>query len=193
MIGVMDEPFPLLPGTKTDNGDKAYLFDAILQPNSSLDPKGFMILISAIASVSFLAGMIFMAAGAWPVAGFIGLDVALIYLAFKTNYRWARMYETVRLSSDSLLVERVSPSGKVQRWRFQPYWLRIDLRSPGAHDSQLILSSHGKRLRIGAFLSPDERVELADALTGALARLRSPEYLQSTFEEALDQQAAEAS
>jgi len=184
---------PLLPGTKTDNGDKAYLFDAILQPNSSLDPKGFMILISAIASVSFLADMIFMAAGAWPVAGFIGLDVALIYLAFKTNYRWARMYETVRLSSDSLLVERVSPSGKVQRWRFQPRWLRINLDSPGAHDSQLILSSHGKRLRIGAFLSPDERVELADALTGALAKLRSPEYLQSTFEEALDEQAAKAS
>ena len=99
----------------------------------------------------------------------------------------------MRLSSDSLLVERVSPSGKVQRWRFQPHWLRINLDSPGAHDSQLILSSHGKRLRIGAFLSPDERVELADALTGALAKLRSPEYLQSTFEEALDQQAAEAS
>ena len=35
--------------------------------------------------------------------------------------------------------------------------------------------------------------ELADALTGALAKLRSPEYLQSTFEEALDEQAAQAS
>ena len=101
-----------------------------------------MILISAIASVSFLAGMFFMAAVAWPVAGFIGLDVALIYLAFKTNYRWARMYETVRLSSDSLLVERV---------------------------------------------------EFADALTGALPKLRSPECLQSTFEAPLDQQAAKAS
>ena len=52
--------------------------------------------------------------------GFFGLDVALIYLAFKTNYRWARLYETVRLTEDTLLVERISPSGKVQRWRFQP-------------------------------------------------------------------------
>jgi uncharacterized membrane protein len=54
------------------------------------------------------------------VLGFFGLDVALIYLAFKTNYRWAWMYETVRLTEDTLLVERISPSGKVQRWRFQP-------------------------------------------------------------------------
>lgn len=189
----MDEPLPLLPGQSPAKGEKAYLFDAILQPNTSLQPRGFLLLMAAIASVSFVAGMIFVMMGAWPVMGFFGLDVALIYLAFKTNYRWARMYETVRLSEDSLLVERVSPSGKVQRWRFQPYWLRVSLDSPGAHDSQLILSSHGKRLRIGAFLSPDERVELADALTGALAKLRSPEYLQSTFAEHLDAEVAEAS
>jgi len=193
MIVAMDEPLPLLPGQNTDKGQKIYLFDAILQPNTSLPPKGFLLLISAIASVSFVAGMVFMLLGAWPVMGFFGLDVALIYLAFRTNYRWARMYETVRLTQDSLLVERISPSGKVQRWRFQPYWLRVSLDAPGAHDCQLILSSHGKRLRIGAFLSPDERVELADALTGALAKLRSPEYLQSTFAEHLDAEVAEAS
>lgn len=193
MIVAMDEPLPLLPGQQADKGDKTYLFDAILQPNTSLPPRGFLILISAIASVSFVAGMVFMLAGAWPVMGFFGLDVALIYLAFKTNYRWARMYETVRLSEDSLVVERVSPTGKVQRWRFQPYWLRVTLDSPGAHDSQLILSSHGKRLRIGAFLSPDERVEVADALSGALSKLRSPEYMQSTFAAALDEETAKAS
>lgn len=193
MIAAMDEPLPLLPGQRPDKGEKTYLFDAILQPNTSLPPKGFLLLMTAIASVSFVAGMVFMLLGAWPVMGFFGLDVALIYLAFKTNYRWARMYETVRLSEDSLLVERISPSGKVQRWRFQPYWLRVNLDSPGAHDCQLILSSHGKRLRIGAFLSPDERVELADALSGALSRLRSPEYLQGTFAAHLDEGAAEAS
>lgn len=197
MIIGMDEPLPLLPGQhdgqKADKGDRTYLFDAILQPNTSLPPRGFLLLISAIAAVSFVAGMVFMLAGAWPVMGFFGLDVALIYLAFKTNYRWARMYETIRLTEDSLIVERVSPTGKVQRWRFQPYWLRVNLDSPGAHDSQLILSSHGKRLRIGAFLSPDERVEVADALSGALYKLRSPEYMQGTFAAALDEETAKAS
>ena len=122
MIVTMDEPLPLLPGQNLGQnphkGEKTYLFDAILQPNTSLQPKGFLLLMVAIGSVSFVAGMIFMLMGAWPVMGFLGLDVALIYLAFRTNYRWARMYETVRLTADSLLVERVSSSGKVQRWRF---------------------------------------------------------------------------
>lgn len=100
----MDEPLPLLPGQNFHKGEKTYLFDAILQPNTSLQPKGFLLLMVAIVSVSFVAGMIFMLMGAWPVMGFLGLDVALIYLAFRTNYRWVRMYETVRLTGDSLLV-----------------------------------------------------------------------------------------
>jgi uncharacterized membrane protein len=150
-------------------------------------------MMAAIASVSFVAGMIFMLMGAWPVVGFLGLDVALIYLAFRTNYRWARMYETVRLTKDSLLVERVSASGKVQRWRFQPYWLRVNIDNPASHESQLVLSSHGKRLRIGAFLSPDERMQLADALKDALAKVRSPEYLQENYDADYPDEAAKAS
>tara|TARA_R110002126_G_scaffold5452_5_gene28754 strand:- start:1866 stop:2450 length:585 start_codon:yes stop_codon:yes gene_type:complete len=194
MIAVMERSLPHLPGRKMDKPEKTYLFDAILQPNTSLPPKGFLLLITAIAFVSFIAGVAFILVGAWPVTGFFGIDAALIYLAFKTNYRWARMYETVRLTNDSLVVERVSPNGKVQRWRFQPYWLRVKIDAPGAHDSQLILSSHGKRLRIGAFLSPDERADLANALSDALSKLRSPEYLQSTFDAIPgDEEAARAS
>lgn len=155
-----------------------YLFDAVLQPNTSLSPRGFLLLMVAIGAVSFVAGMAFMLMGAWPVLGFFGLDVALIYLAFKANYRWARMYETVRLTEDKLVVERISPSGKVQRWKFQPYWLKVDFDLPVSHESQLVLSSHGKRLRIGAFLSPDERHEVADALRAALAKLRAPAHLR---------------
>ena len=137
-----------------------------------------MLLMVAIASVSFVAGIIFMLVGAWPVLGFFGLDVAVIYLAFKANYRWARIYETVRLTSDSLLVERIRPSGKVQRWRFQPYWLKVQIDQPVKHDSQLVLSSHGKRLKIGSFLSPDERVEVANALQDTLTKLHRPEHLR---------------
>lgn len=157
-----------------------YLFDAVLQPNTSLKPRGFLLLMTAIAAVSGVAGIAFVLIGAWPVLGFFGLDLALIYLAFKANYRWASLYETVRLTKDSLIIERISPSGKLQRWRFQPYWLKVHIDTPVKHDSQLVLSSHGKRLMIGAFLAPNERVELANALKGALRMLRQPEHLRDS-------------
>jgi len=60
----MDEPLPLLTGQGDDTSNRKYLFDAVLQPNTSLNPKGFLLLMTAIASVSFAAGMAFMLTGA---------------------------------------------------------------------------------------------------------------------------------
>jgi uncharacterized membrane protein len=106
------------------------------------------------------------------VFGFFGLDVALVYVAFRINYRRAQRYETVRLTQTRLEIERVSPAGQVERFEFQPYWLRVMMDDPPRQESQLTLRSHGKSLVIGAFLSPPERLEVANALNAALARLK---------------------
>ena len=47
---------------------------------------------------------------------------------------------------------------------------------PPEHESQLTLASHGRRLVVGAFLTPEERLELARALGAALARLKQPRF-----------------
>ncbi len=151
---------------------KRVFFDAVLTPHRSLSPGGFWLLMALISGVSFVSGMYFVLRGAWPVTGYFGLDVLLIYLAFKASYRSARLHETVRLTEDALVVERVSPSGRRARWTFQPYWLRVEMDDPPEHASQLTLTSHGRSLVIGAFLSPAERSELAAALRNALARSR---------------------
>src|SRR5690348_16343440 len=89
---------------------EARAFRAILHPHRSLEPKGFLILMLAIGGVSFLMGMAFLIMGAWPVLGFFGLDVLLIYVAFRLNYRAARAYEVVELTPHTLTLEKVSPS-----------------------------------------------------------------------------------
>jgi uncharacterized membrane protein len=150
------------------------VFDAVLQPHRSLSPHGFVVLMLGISLICFTAGAVFMIAGAWPVMGFFGLDVLLIYIAFRVNYIAARRYETVRLTEETLVVERVTPNGKRQTWQFQPYWLRISMDDPPRPDSQLMLTSHGRSIAIGAFLTPGERLEFAQALRGALDKLRGP-------------------
>src|SRR5678816_4254369 len=104
-------------------------FAAILTPHRSLGPKGFAVLMGAVCIVSFSTGLLFYLIGAWPVVGFMGLDVALIYIAFKLNYRAARLYETVDLTQTALTVTRVQPSGKAQVWSFNPYWVRLNLEA----------------------------------------------------------------
>ncbi len=149
------------------------VFDAVLSPHRSLSPQGFLVLMAAVCAVSFTGGLFFFLAGAWPVVGFLGLDVLLIYFAFKINYRRGRAYETLQLTPKRLQVERVSPKGKVARWSFQPAWLQILMDDPPAHHSQLTLRSHGRSLVVGAFLTPDERLDLAKSLRNALSNLRS--------------------
>ena len=111
--------------------------------------------------------------GAWPVFGFCGLEVALLFICFRLSYRSAEVFERVRLMADSLVVERFDLHGQAQRWSFQPYWLRIVMDDPPEHDSALTITSHGRSLIIGSFLTPTERLDLAQALRRALAAQRS--------------------
>ena len=151
-------------------------FDAVLTPHRSLPRAGFAVLMAAWLALNAGLAFYFYAHGAWPVVGFFGLDVLLLYLAFQINYRGARLIERVRLTDEALTVVRVSPKGEARAWSFQPYWLRVSMDDPPQPESPLTLSSHGRALAIGSFLSPEERLHLARALKSALARQRSAEF-----------------
>jgi uncharacterized membrane protein len=147
-------------------------FDAVLYPNRSLGRFGFHLLMTAIVLVSVGLGAAFMLAGAWPVSGFFGLDVLLLYLAFRWNYREGRRAEFIRLDGAGLVVRRVDPSGQTREWRFDANWVRVTIDDSPPSDGRLTLSSHGRSLAVGAFLTPEERLELGKALRAALAEHR---------------------
>jgi uncharacterized membrane protein len=147
-------------------------FSAVLLPHRSLGRKGFITLMGVISVVSFLTGIAFYMKGAWPVLGFFGLDVLLIYGAFRLNYRAARLYETVELTSDELKVTRIHPSGKAESWSFNPYWVKLVLDESESQANRMSLRSHGKVLPFGNFLSDDEKRGFAHALDEALFDMR---------------------
>ena len=99
--------------------------------------------------MSFVAGVMFLLIGAWPVFGFLGLDVLLIYWAFRINYRAARAYEEVTVTASELTVRKVSHRGSVREWTLNPLWVRLERV---AHEEfgieRLFLISHGRRLSI---------------------------------------------
>jgi uncharacterized membrane protein len=131
-----------------------------------------MVLMAAICAISFATGLLFYLIGAWPVVGFMGLDMALIYFAFKLNFRALRVHETVDLTTDALTVTRVEPSGKTQVWTFNPYWVRLKLEERVGRSTELSLASHGARLVFASFLSDPEREDFAAALGAALSAAR---------------------
>jgi uncharacterized membrane protein len=154
-------------------------FNAVVRPHRSLSRKGFVIVMSILAVVNFGAGIIFLYHGAWPVFGFCGLDVALVYWAFRANYRAGNAYETVQVSDDDLLIRRVDPRGRVEAQRLQPYWAQLELVEEHDGATHLFVRSHGKRVEVAAMLSPEERMSFMRAFSVALGATKTRSISQA--------------
>ena len=148
-------------------------FERVLMPHRSLPWRNFHLLMGLLGLISLAVGVGFIAVGAWPVIGFFGLDVGLVYLAFRLNYRTARQSETIRLADDVFSVERVGVRGERRNWRFQPFWVRVILEERPGASNRLLVASHGRSLVIGDFVPPAPRRELAVTLRDALTRWRN--------------------
>ena len=147
-------------------------FDAILEPNRPLGPKGLALVVGSVAAISFAAGVMFVLKGAWPVTPFFGADVLLLAWAMRASVRAARRREHLLLTSDSLLIERVAANGRTRREEINPYWLRVEHDDPELLGCELALVSRGRRWVVGSFLGAEERTSLAEALRRALRDAR---------------------
>jgi uncharacterized membrane protein len=154
------------------------LFSARLTPHRSLNRTGFVVLMAFLSAVSFVAGVAFWMMGAWPVFGFFGLDVLVIYWAFRINFRRARATEDIVVTASELRVRRVSHRGHVVEWVLNPLWVQFEQKSHAEFGiERLYLVSRGRRVSIASFLGPDEKASFAKALMAALqAAKRGPTY-----------------
>jgi len=153
--------------------DEAPILDVRLRPHRSLAVRDFRRLMAFASVASALFSLPFYFAGAWPVVGFLGLDVLLLYLAFRASFRAARAYEELRLTSLELLFARVSARGAKREWRFNPSWVRFERVDHEEFGTQrLALVSRGRSVEVGRFLGPDEKAEFATRFSRALALAR---------------------
>jgi len=149
------------------------LFAARLKPHRSLSRRNFHLLLITFLAANVFSSVPFIILGAWPVAGFMGLDVALLYLAFRANFRAARAYEDVFLTPFELFIAKVSAKGQRAEWRFNPAFVRLEREEHEEFGTQrLALVSRGKSVEVAGFLGPSEKADFARALALALAEAR---------------------
>jgi uncharacterized membrane protein len=149
------------------------IFHARLTPYRSLGRRGFHILMAVLVFCWMMTGIVFLSMGAWPIFGFFGLDVLLIYLAFRWNYHSARAHEEVKLSPHSLAIRKVAPSGRMTEHGFNPLWTKFHVKR---HDfigvTGMSVEGHGKYVTLGSFLNPDDRESFAKAFASALRQAK---------------------
>ena len=150
------------------------LYSAVLRPHRSTGARTIRRVALCAFALLFSVSLIFIAAGAWPVAPFMGLEVALLFGALRLNDRAGNAYEAINLTRKALTVRRVDHWGNRVEFWFPPEWLQVNLEEPPSRETPLELRSHGRSLIIGAFLLPEERLQLAHALRRELDRLTQP-------------------
>ena len=166
-------------GNGFDAGDvEPVLFSARLTPHRSLNRTGFVLVMTFLSVISFATGIAFLIMGAWPVFGFLGLDVLAIYIAFKINFGRARAREEITVTPSELRVRRVSHRGQVAEWTFNPLWVRLDMEVDEDFGIEhLYLISRGHQIQIAKFLGPEEKASFYKGLIEALnAAKRGPTY-----------------
>lgn len=155
------------------NPIETVLFVARLRPHRSLSRAQSRVLIGFFAFICAAVAVLFYHIGAWPVSGFLGLDVVLLALAFRASFRSARACEDVRVSPIELQLAKVSARGRRREWRFNPAWVRLERDEHVEFGLQsLALRSRGERVSVASFLGADEKARFADDLSAALAQAR---------------------
>ncbi len=153
-------------------------FEEILFPRRSLGKIGFHILMTIIVGLSLVIGIMFYKMGAWPVSGFFGLDVLLIYTAFKIHYQHGKSAEIIRLTDQELIISRIDYKGKRQDVSYNSYWVNLSMACPPnvpKHVGETFIEarSHGKGTFFGTFLTQGKRNELMLSLKQALVDCKS--------------------
>jgi uncharacterized membrane protein len=158
--------------------DAEPLFSTVLHPHRSIGFRGARLVVLLVAAASLVASIPFVVLGFWPVAGFYGLDVLLLFLALRASLAEAKSYEEVVVSPLEFLLRKVPVKGVPAEWRFNPLWTRLERYEHEEFGVQrLAVVSRGLRVPVGQFLSPDEKARLGDRLSAALAEARrGPTY-----------------
>ena len=149
------------------------LFAATLTPHRSLSPRGKRVVIGLVAALALVPGIVFYLAGAWPVVGFMGLDVLAIWAALTISMRAGKASEVLTLWSGTLELKKIDAKGSEEVLTFIPQTVRFIVdRDFNERVTGLWLKEHDKKVPLGAFLSQDEKLSLSKVFGTALRKAR---------------------
>jgi uncharacterized membrane protein len=143
------------------NAGESVGFTLVARRNNSLSSAGRHLVVGSLATISLVISLAFALQGAWMILPFAGLEVLVVYLAFRCLERHAGDFESLSIQGDLILIERWE-RGAVSRHEFNRYWARVVLHpSLGGRQAMLALRSHGRQVEFGCHLTEEQRVAAA--------------------------------
>ena len=158
----------------TDKREQTFL-RIRLAPNRSLDSSGTKIVFLVIACGFLLPIIPFLGS---PIGTtltiFSGLTFYIFLIMLQKNFQEGNTFEEISISKNKVTVVHQEKNKEQKIWEGNPYWTRVtlDINNPKLKN-YLTLAGKGRHIELGAFLSPDERIQLRDKIQNALAKAKS--------------------
>jgi len=105
----MDIQAPL--ETSTD-GDDPITFSRVLRPHRSSSERAISIVTLSVLFLFIPTGTASLVVSAWPVFGFMGLEVAELIFALRYNHKVGSAFEAISISERAVKVSKVDHWGK---------------------------------------------------------------------------------
>ncbi len=154
----------------------AVYLDAVLEPPRSLSAAGLARVMFVLGSISFLFSIGFLLMGAYPVVGFLGAEVLLLWYLMKRSMRGPGPRTHLRVTAESVEVCRIDRRGREQLEALPSYFARV-VHDARLHSAQALRIVAGRRyLAIGEHLSREEQLTLATRLKRALHEARNERF-----------------
>ncbi|MGH8596190.1 MAG: DUF2244 domain-containing protein [Gammaproteobacteria bacterium] len=145
----------------------------VISPHRTLSWPQAVRVLCVISLLPLGSGALFLCLGAPLVLPFAGLELALLWAAFYCVAYTGGQREVVRIDDSTVTVEK-GRSDPSEIHHFDRAWVRVDLRrNPNPwYPVGLWLSSHGREVAVGEFLTDAERFALARSLINAIQKSR---------------------
>jgi uncharacterized membrane protein len=156
--------------------DDLILFQAEVTPHRSLSSRGLRVIIAFVCVVGLGTTTLFWAMGAWPIAGFNGVEILLAIVLLREHQKSARAKEILWLSEAGLRIRRVDARGRTNEFLLPAGWLNVVLAERPGRVPGLYLAARGAQVEVAMSLGEPEKRDLAEALAGALHRVRNPVF-----------------
>jgi uncharacterized membrane protein len=135
--------------------------------NNSLSTSGRQLVFGFILVVSLgIATGFYAVFDAWPVLPYAGLELTVLYFAFRYIDRHAGDFERITIAGGTVAIES-HVAERVTRLELNRYWAKVVCDADG---SRLALRLHGREIPVGRHLCEERRLGLARELKRELQR-----------------------
>lgn len=137
--------------------------------HDAIGPRGRWRLFASLCALSLGFALVFAALGAWLVLPYSGLEMAVLFWAFRHFERRIADWERITVCGDRVIVESEQAGVRTRRV-YNRLWLRVELEERGVgRPPALALRYAGQRTRFGDGLPAGERMRLIRDLRRVLA------------------------